>query len=75
MMNKGEFRGSGLDQLTGKTHSGHPVVAWYDSKKYDEIINYIENETVEFVKWYMWLLEEMPEFRKKWEDELNSNNK
>jgi DNA polymerase III alpha subunit (gram-positive type) len=75
MMNKGEFRGSGLDQLTGKTHSGHPVVAWYDDGKYDEIVNYVENETAEFVKWYMWLLEEMPEFRKKWEEELNSNNK
>ena len=70
MMNRGEFRGSGLDQLTGKTHSGHPVVAWYDAKKYDEIINYIKNETTEFVKWYSWLLKEMPEFRKKWEEDL-----
>ena len=32
LMNKGEFRGSGLDKLTGKTHSGHPVIAWYDVK-------------------------------------------
>jgi hypothetical protein len=35
MMNKVEFRGSGLDKLTGKTHSGSPVVHWYDVKKYD----------------------------------------
>jgi hypothetical protein len=62
--------GSGLDQLTGKTHSGHPVVAWYDVKKYDEIINYIKNETTEFVKWYMWLHKEMPELRTKWENDL-----
>ena len=26
LMNKGEFRGSGLDKLTGKSHSGSPVV-------------------------------------------------
>ena len=70
MMNNGEFKGSGLDQLTGKTHSGHPVVHWYDVKKYDEIINYIKNETTEFVKWYMWLHKEMPELRKLWEIEL-----
>jgi len=70
MMNKGEFKGSGLDQLTGKTHSGHPVVHWYDVKKYDDIINYIKNETTEFVKWYMWLHREMPELRKLWEKEL-----
>jgi len=69
-MNKGEFRGSGLDKLTGKTHSGHPVVHWYDVKKYDEIIDYIKNETTEFVKWYMWLHKEMPEVRKKWEEDL-----
>ena len=68
MMNKGEFRGSGLDQFTGKTHSGHPVVAWYYDGKYDEIINYIKNETTEFVKWYSWLLKEIPEVKKKWED-------
>ena len=70
LMNKGEFKGSGLDQLTGKTHSGHPVVHWYDVKKYDEIINYIKNETTEFVKWFMWLHKEMPELRKVWEKEL-----
>ena len=71
LMNKGEFRGSGLDKLTGKTHSGHPVVHWYDVKKYDEIIDYIKNETTEFVKWYMWLHKEMPELRTRWEAELN----
>jgi len=70
MMNKGEFSGSGLDKLTGKTHSGHPVIHWYDVKKYDEIINYIKNETTEFVKWYRWLHKEMPELRKLWEKEL-----
>ena len=70
LMNKGEFKGSGLDQLTGKTHSGSPVVHWYDVKKYDEIINYIKNETTEFVKWFMWLHKEMPELRKVWEKEL-----
>ena len=71
MMNNGEFKGSGLDQLTGKTHSGHPVVHWYDVKKYDEIINYIKNETTEFVKWYMWLHKEMPQLKTKWETKLN----
>ena len=70
MMNKGEFKGSGLDKITGKTHSGSPVVHWYDGKKYDEIIDYIKNETSEFVKWYTWLHKAMPELRKLWELEL-----
>ena len=71
MMNKGEFRGSGLDKLTGKSHSGSPVIHWYDVKKYDEIENYIKNETTEFIKWYVWLHEKLPELRIRWETKLN----
>jgi len=71
LMNKGEFRGSGLDKLTGKSHSGSPVVHWYDVKKYGEIIDYIKKETTEFVKWYVWLHQKLPELRTKWETELN----
>ncbi len=71
LMNKGEFRGSGLDKLTGKSHSGIPIIHWYDEKKYDEIENYIKNETEEFVKWYVWLHKEMPELRNKWKNELD----
>ena len=71
LMNKGEFKDSGLDKLTGKSHSGTPVVHWYDVKKYDEIENYIKNETEAFVKWYKWLHQELPQLRNKWEKELN----
>ena len=71
LMNKGEFRGSGLDKLTGKSHSGSPVIHWYDAKKYDEIENYIKNETTEFIKWYVWLHEKLPELRTRWKTELN----
>ena len=71
LMNKGEFRGSGLDKLTGKSHSGSPVIHWYDVKKYDEIENYIKNETTEFIKWYVWLHEKLPELRARWETKLN----
>ena len=71
LMNKGEFKDSGLDKLTGKSHSGTPVIHWYDVKKYDEIENYIKNETEAFVKWYKWLHQEHTQLRNKWEKELN----
>jgi DNA polymerase III epsilon subunit-like protein len=71
LMNKGEFKGSGLDKLTGKKHSGSPLIDWYHEKNYDEIENYIKQETQEFVKWYEWLHKAMPELRMEWEKELN----
>ena len=71
LMNKGEFRGSGLDKLTGKSHSGMPIIHWYDVKKYDEIDNYIRQETEEFIKWYVWLHQELPELRTKWQTGSN----
>ena len=39
------------------------------NKSYDKF-DWIKNETAEFIKWYVWLHKEMPEFRKKWEAEL-----
>jgi len=71
LMNKGEFKNSGLDKLTGKSHSGSPLIDWYETKNYEHIENYIQQETDEFVKWYEWLHKEMPELRNKWKTELN----
>ena len=70
LMNKGEFKNSGLDKLTGKSHSGSPLIEWYEAKNYQNIENYILQETDEFVKWYEWLHKEMPELRNKWTREL-----
>ena len=71
LMNRGEFKNSGLDKLTGKSHSGSPIIEWYNEKNYQNIEDYIEQETVEFVKWYRWLHKEMPDLRSKWETELD----
>ena len=70
LMNKGEFKNSGLDKLTGKSHSGSPLIEWYETKNYQNIENYILEETEEFVKWYEWLHKAMPELRTQWEKEL-----
>lgn len=71
LMNKGEFKNSGLDKLTGKKHSGSSLIEWYEAKNYKNIENYIQQETDEFVKWYEWLHKEMPKLRNKWNKELD----
>ncbi len=67
LMNKDEFKNSGLDKMTGKSHSGSLILTWYDTKNYEEIENYIQQETDEFVKWYEWLYKEMLDLRNKWQ--------
>jgi len=60
IMNKGEFKGSGLDKITGKPHDGSVVPEWYSNKEYDKIIGYIKKEAEEFTKFCVWLYKELP---------------
>lgn len=69
LMNKGNFKGSALNDITGKKGKGITVPIWYTQKEYDKITDYIQNETDEFVKFAMWLYKEMPELREKFEKE------
>ena len=64
LMNRGEFRGSGLDVMTGKQHSGSPIPYWYRAGRYDDIIRYVEQEAAAFCDFYMWLLKQLPMTRK-----------
>ncbi|HIG51860.1 TPA: hypothetical protein EYQ19_00290 [Candidatus Pacearchaeota archaeon] len=67
-MNKGEFKGCGLDKMTGKKSDGSKIPQFYENKQYAEIISYIENETEEFLKFNMWLYKEMPKFYEKFKE-------
>ncbi len=60
IMNNGQFKGSGLDKITGKPHGGGIVPQWYSEKKYDEIENYIKKEATEFINLCVWLYKELP---------------
>ena len=69
IMNKGEFKGSGLDKITGKATSGKEVPAWYQNREYERIIQYIENETKSFIEFNAWLYKEMPDCLQKFKKE------
>jgi len=71
MMNRGEFKGSGLDKLTGKDRDGMMVPVWFDHGDYGKIVDYIEMETREFVKFNVWLYKRMPEMLGEWMEELD----
>lgn len=68
IMNKGEFKGSGLDKITEKASAGSKIPEWYKNKEYANIISYIKNEAEEFIKLNQWLYQRLPglllEFRK-----------
>lgn len=71
MMNRGEFKDSGLDKITGKKQSGRRISEWYEARQYSLIEEYIRDETREFVRWYMWLLAELPRLREGWNRALS----
>lgn len=60
IMNNGEFKGSGLDKLTGKKGSGSQIPGWYASREFDKILEYIKMETREFIKFNSWLYGKLP---------------
>ncbi|MFQ5910945.1 MAG: hypothetical protein ACE5IJ_09545, partial [Thermoplasmata archaeon] len=51
LMNAGRFKGSGLDEFTGKG-KGVQVPIWYREKRFDDIIEYIETEKDETLALY-----------------------
>ena len=70
LMNKGQFKGSGLDKMTGKKNDGSNIPLLYNNERYDEITEYIKNETEEFIKFNVWLYKEMPELYEKFKEEV-----
>jgi len=72
LMNNGEFKGSALNDITGKRGKGIQVPEWYAEGDHKSIIDYIKNETEEFIKFAMWLYKEMPELRKKFKKDVLS---
>ena len=60
IMNKGEFKGASLHNMTNKPHGGGNIPQLYDEKKYEEIESYIKTEADEFSNFCVRLYEEMP---------------
>jgi len=69
LMNKGEFKGSGLDQLTNKPKSSNNIPIWHENKEYEKIISHIKEKTKEFIEFNSWIYKKLPslleEFNKK----------
>src|SRR3989344_9653886 len=61
LMKSGQFKGSGLSDLTDKKGTGVLIPGWYKNKEYDKIIEYIKKETEEFIKFNKWLYKKMPD--------------
>ena len=65
IMNKGEFKGASLHNITNKPHGGGNIPRLYAEKKYAEIESYIKKETDEFSILCCKLYKELPELLKK----------
>ena len=62
LMNQGEFKGSGLDNLTGKEKiEGRQIPVWYNNGEFNKIIGYIKEKAKQFIEFNSWLYKKMPE--------------
>lgn len=59
LMNKGSFRGWGLDTFTNKHGSGKIIKELYEKKEYPKIEKYIRVETEEFLRIYREVLADL----------------
>lgn len=75
VMNNGEFKGAGLDKLTGKDKDGSHIIGWYHNKEFDKITEYIKMESKEFVKFNAWLYKKLPNLLVQFKEENGLNRK
>ncbi len=60
VMNKGQFRGSGLHYFSDKESSGEKIKEWYEAGDFKSIEEYIRMEARAFIKLYVKLQKELP---------------
>ena len=65
LMNYGEFKNSGLNNMIGKNQNGSSIPEWYSNRDYERIENYIVQETQSFLEFFTWACSELPPFHKK----------
>jgi len=61
MMNGGQFKGSGLDKMSGKEGNGTAVLEYYKTKDYQAIEDYIKQEAISYIELLVFLCNKMPE--------------
>ena len=66
IMNKGEFKGASLHNLTNKPHGRGNIPQLYAEKKYTEIENYVKMEAEEFSNFCAKLYVKLPKLRDNW---------
>ncbi len=70
LMNKGEFKGSGLDKISGKKTDGKHIPLWYAKKEYSKIIEYVKDEAKSFIHLNAWLYSKMPMWLEEYRKEI-----
>lgn len=52
VLKKGTFFGASLSSISQKENDGHVIKEFYEEKNYDEIIKYVEQESISFLELY-----------------------
>lgn len=60
ILNKGQFKGSGMHNFTKKKTDGSHISTWYANREYEKIENYITEEAEAFLEFYQKCSIELP---------------
>ena len=60
LLNRGQFKGSGLNMISGKEGNGLVIIDAYKEKNYAKIEAYIKQEAAEYNRLLVWLVANMP---------------
>lgn len=60
ILNRGQFKGSGMHNFTAKKTSGAMIGNWYAEKNYVKIEEYIREEAAAFIEFYQKCCKELP---------------
>lgn len=59
-INRGEFKGTKLSNMTNKPEDGLVIQNYYRNGQFDKIENYIQLETQQFIQFVQWAFETVP---------------
>ncbi|MFH1199842.1 MAG: hypothetical protein V1708_02125 [Candidatus Micrarchaeota archaeon] len=66
IINRGEFKYSGIDRITKKPVDEDAMRKWHSKREYNQVVKYVEREADALTDFCAWLYKELPDFLRRY---------